>query len=377
MAWGNVFDLGDTLQNVAVIKSLQQRSQYLEEERAREAEKARVDALDRQQKEALRKVTLQKMMARDMVGRAQAEGLSGPDLNARVMELFPAYQRVYSGVGGDWGDATPDAILALGMDTDAEDEARKARLIEQAKYGVRDQYGDTPIDQAALRDRSELMNDQRDQQNRLAFEDYTSKLRRGDDEYKSKLRREEDELSSKLRQSEADVAFSRSSQQPKLTESQERSRMLAQVGRAGQKALIALLDKGYDPTSLMRGGIDKMTAGTSLNPLSSPEGQAYKSAGNAIVSSILYKLSGAQATKDEIEKQAGIYLPMPGDSPEQKQQKIDFIENTLSSMEGGVPGYAAPETPTGGRKPLPTGFVELPDGRVRGPDGRMYRRAGM
>ena len=361
--------LGDTLFRIASLEEADRRSKLLEAENAREQDQ---DQYTRK----LKQFALRRVMAQDLVRRARNEGLSGDALTARVGELFPAYQGVYSQTGDPWNDATPDAILALGMDSDAEDEARKARLIEQAKYGVRDQYGDTPIDQAALRDRSELMNDERDQQNRLAFEDYTSKLKRGDDEYKSRLRREEDEFSSKLRQSEADIAFSRSAQQPKLTESQERSRMLAQVGRAGQKALTALLDKGYDPTSLMRGGVDRMTAGTSLNPLSSPEGQAYKSAGNAVVSSILYKLSGAQATKDEIEKQAGIYLPMPGDSPEQKQQKLDFIENTLSSMEGGVPGYsdARPETD---RKPLPPGFVELPDGRVMGPDGRKYRRAGM
>lgn len=367
MAWGNVFDLGDTLQNVAVIKSLQQRSQYLEEERAREAEKARVDAMDRQQKESLRKVALQKMMARDIVGRAQAEGLSGPELNARVMELFPAYQQVYSGVGGDWGDATPDAILALGMDTDAEDEARKARLIESAKYGVRDQYGDTPIDQAALRDRSESINDQRDQQNRLAFEDYTSKLRRGDDEYKSKLRREEAEMEATLRGRESSAGG-----MPKLTEAQEKSRLFADLGRQGFNAMREIIGSGYDPASKVRGNIDRMSAGTGLaNMLASPKGQQWKSAANNVVSSLLYKKSGAQAPASEIEAQSSIYIPMPGDDPETVKRKMDFIEGALSSLEEGVPGGA------GGRKPLPPGFVELPDGRVMGPDGRKYRRAGM
>jgi len=156
--WGNTFNLGDVYQTSMLYRALQNREQENEFERQQKLEKQRIEAEDRQREAATRRVAVQKMMANDMYKRAMSEGLTGDALKSRVMELFPAYQQVYKTIGGDWQDATPDAILSLATPDDSVLDARKQALIEQAKYGVRSAYGDTPLDQEAIRMREEQRN---------------------------------------------------------------------------------------------------------------------------------------------------------------------------------------------------------------------------
>lgn len=85
---------------------------------------------------------------------------------------------------------------------------------------------------------------------------------------------------------------------------------------------------GFDPTSSKYRGHGKLPA-----EIQSKDYQQFKQAGKEILASILRKESGAAITEDEWDEYAILYLPMPGESSEVKQQKMQGIQQRLNSFK--------------------------------------------
>ena len=383
MAWGNVFDLGDTLQNVAVIKSLQQRSRYLDEEQERSREKARTEALDREQKAQMQRLAVQKMMARDIYSRAMSEGLQGDALIQRVGELLPAYQNVYKTVGGDWSDATPDSILALGMDTDAEDEARKARLQEGARYDVRHQYGDTPIDKYVL--------DEKAAQRGSLPQGY--RWGSGGAERIPGLDTPEQELDRKLREKAAPTYQDLNPQAKVLDpakqfdQRKQYSDLMSTIDTAIADAEEAYtLQSKTDRTGPILGGGGLVTQINKALP-GGEDIQRLEKAYNRQAASALAAFKALGMAGQLSDKEGEWVRSTEAQLSNDKEVNLETLSRGIALLkdrkkrisqlgsEYGLGEGDGMQPSTGGRKPLPPGFVELPDGRVRGPDGRTYRYA--
>lgn len=95
-----------------------------------------------------------------------------------------------------------------------------------------------------------------------------------------------------------------------------------------------LEDSGFDPTNIP----DRvLVPGTPLpdfarNYMTSPKYQQYNRAMLQFADMILRFVTGAQATKEEIQVQADIYTPKPGDSPETVAAKRRAREQALQDM---------------------------------------------
>lgn len=375
--WGNTFNLGDTLQTIALLEAAKSRQDYLGQASQLAAEEAERKRLENDQARQSKLFAARKMMAGDIVRRAQMSG----DPQAAIAQMIPAYQTVYGQLsGGDEWAPSIDEILAYGGADEAAAKAREAAMVESARLGVQDQYGETPSAQYRLRE-LEARRGSLPQGYRFAEGGMAERIpglpapSTPDQELQNKLALEAQRHQYRMAEKGAPTYSDLNPQtvQKPLTESQDRSRVFAEMGRQGLSAMREIMASGYDPTSMIRGNIDRMAAGTGpANALASGPGQQWKSALNNVVSSLLYKKSGAQATQKEIEAQSEIYAPAPGDDPETVQRKLRFIEDALSTIEGGVPGGGGPPPPTRG---LPPGARELPDGTIVGPDGRRYRRA--
>jgi len=375
--WGNTFNLGDTLQTIALLEAAKSRQDYLGQASQLAAEEAERKRLENDQARQAKLFAARKMMAGDIVRRAQMSG----DPQAAIAQMIPAYQTVYGQLsGGDEWAPSIDEIMAYGGPDEAVAKAREAAMVEQARLGVQDQFGETPNAQYRLREQ-EARRGSLPQGYRFAEGGAAERIpglpapSTPDQELQAKLAFEAQQHQYRIAEKQAPTYSDLNPQavQKPLTEGQEKSRMFSEMGQQGFRAMREIMDSGYDPTSVIRGNIDRMAAGTGpMNALASGPGQQWKAAVNNVVSSLLYRKSGAQAPASEIEAQSAIYAPAPGDDPETVQRKLRFIEDALSTIEGGVPGGAGGQSPMRG---LPPGARELPDGTIIGPDGRRYRRA--
>ena len=106
------------------------------------------------------------------------------------------------------------------------------------------------------------------------------------------------------------------------------------------KDLSSLENQGYDPTNIR----DKLTAGGSLNALSSADGQKYHQAAMNWVRANLRKESGAAIGAAEAEQEFRNYFPQIGDSDAviaQKAQMRQVVEDAMRTAAGPAIGRAA------------------------------------
>ena len=107
------------------------------------------------------------------------------------------------------------------------------------------------------------------------------------------------------------------------------------------KDLSSLEQKGYDPTNLR----DKLTAGGTLNALSSSDGQKYHQAAMNWVRANLRKESGAAIGAAEAEQEFRNYFPQIGDSDAviaQKAQMRQVVEDAMRTAAGPAIGRSTP-----------------------------------
>lgn len=134
------------------------------------------------------------------------------------------------------------------------------------------------------------------------------------------------------------------------------------------KDLSSLEKQGYDPTNIR----DKLTAGGTLNALSSDNGQKYHQAAMNWVRANLRKESGAAIGAAEAEQEFRNYFPQIGDSDAviaQKAQMRQVVEEAMRTASGpaiGRPAQSQPQQATTSSAPIPG---EVQDGyRYKGGD---------
>jgi hypothetical protein len=374
--------LSDTFFRIASLEEADRRNKILEQDRLDDEE-------DRKTKAAIRQVALKKLMAGDMYKRAKASGLEGPELEAKLMELLPAYQSVYSKIGGDLGFASPGEIIAAGGTDPAEEEARAEMMKKQAEYSVRSQYGDTPRDKfkigALEAQRGNLPQGYRFGQGGGAEripgletpeQEFQRQLRLKDVESQSALDREEQQHKYRLQEKQAPSYAELNGTAKPLTYEQGKASSFLSRMKTATDVIDELSGNGFSPDqgygiASKFGGLNEL-AGRSRYASMDENGQKWAQAEDEWVNAMLRTDTGAAYAKIEPEDIKAIFFPRAGDEDSVILQKKRARD---SMMEGMVPMTGARMQPGTGRKPLPPGFTELPDGRVRGPDGRTYRYA--
>jgi len=127
---------------------------------------------------------------------------------------------------------------------------------------------------------------------------------------------------------------------PKLTETQDKARFFASNMAQALPGLNALVAGGYMPNR-----VDQFAAGppspgylgataNALTPRSaaSPAGREFYDLGRSVLAAILRKESGAAITDDEWTSYGPIYLPWPGDEPQDVQRKMKVLNNMANNM---------------------------------------------
>jgi hypothetical protein len=378
--------LSDTFFRIASLEEADRRNKILEQDRLADEE-------DRKTKAAIRQVALKKMMASDMYKRAKASGLEGPELENKLMELLPAYQSVYSKIGGDLGFTSPGEIIAAGGTDPAEEEARAEELKTQANLRVRSQYGETAIDKykigALEAQRGNLPQGYRFGQGGGA--ERIPGLDTPEQDLQRQIRLEQAKLQDRLtvedrqhqyRLAEEQAKLNNTAPKPLTYEQGKASSFLSRM-KTATDVIDELSGKGFSPDqgygiAAKFGGLNEL-AGRSRYASMDENGQKWAQAEDEWVNAMLRTDTGAAYAKIEPEDIKAIFFPRAGDKDSVILQKKRARD---SMMEGMVPmtgsrmqpeGMGAPQMPTG-IKQVPREWM-LPDGRVIGPNGITYRFA--
>jgi hypothetical protein len=159
----------------------------------------------------------------------------------------------------------------------------------------------------------------------------------------------------------------------KQTEAEQKSQFYAQTMSSALPQMVGALASGYTP-----GRIDQFAAGPQASGIGgkiqanvprsfgSQAGREFYTAGRQVLAGILRKESGAAITDDEWQNYGPMYLPWPGDSPEEIQRKIQVLHEQAENAARGsgsayrywtAPQYLPGEALTGGQQPqgVPTG----------------------
>jgi hypothetical protein len=122
----------------------------------------------------------------------------------------------------------------------------------------------------------------------------------------------------------------------KLTEGQSKDIGYYARGSMANKALNTMENSMLSLGSQMGGGVPVIG-----NYLKDPKYQEAERAGREVLAVILRKDTGAAVTPSEFQVYGGMYLPMPGDSPETVAAKRQARENALRAIRMGA-GTARP-----------------------------------
>jgi hypothetical protein len=129
----------------------------------------------------------------------------------------------------------------------------------------------------------------------------------------------------------------------KLTETEEKSRFFAQNMAEALPKLTAAVQGGYSPSRMDQfaagppaSGIGGMVQQNIPRSMASDVGREFYTNGRQVLAAILRKESGAAITDDEWQNYGPMYLPWPGDSPEQIQTKIQNLYGITENMATGA-----------------------------------------
>jgi hypothetical protein len=381
--------LSDTFFRIASLEEADRRSKILEQDRLDDEE-------ERKRKAAIQQVAVKKMMAADLVRRAKASGLEGPDLQNKLLEMLPAYQSVYSKIGGDLGFTSPDEILAAGGTDPAEEEARAEMMKKQAEYSVRSQYGDTPRDKfkigALEAQRGNLPQGYRF--GRGGGAERIPGLDTPEQELDRQMRLEQAKLQSQLTEKAAPT-YSDLHPQAKQLDNSKLFEQRKQYGDLMSTIDTAIADaeeayklqQGTDRTGPILGGGGILTQLNKALP-GGDNVQRLEKAYNRQAASALAAFKALGMAGQLSDKEGEWVRSTEAQLSNDKDVNLETLSRGIALLkdrkgrisqlgsEFGLGDTAgARMQPGAGRKPLPPGFTELPDGRVRGPDGRTYRYA--
>ena len=120
---------------------------------------------------------------------------------------------------------------------------------------------------------------------------------------------------------------------PKLTDAQAKAFDMAERGQRLVPQIKEMLGT-INPTGIGANWAATMGPGLfsrAKSALVPGEEKQYWTAARDVLAAMLRKESGAAITKDEWDKFAPLWLPWPGDSEEERQQKIDMLEARIQS----------------------------------------------
>ncbi len=397
--WGQTFDIGEVLRMKMLMEQQDMRDRYLAEAQRRETAKANRELEQDKQERLQKQFVIKRLMSQDMVKRARLSGIDGDALAAKVGELMPAYGNVYKqAFGDDLMSMSPDDVIALGGVDDAALEARKQAMIDQAEYGVKHLYGDTPIDKAQLNSieamRGNLPQGYRFAQNGMA--EPIPGLRTPEQELHDKLQLEREQSKLRMAEKGAPTYADLNPQARPLTEGQADALNYATRMGEALKVINEIEKPSFDPSgnpvenqgawytpsrgqNIRRslGGINEAFGGGRYG-LMDEASQRFHSAQDAYILSLLRTDTGASYRNMEQDDIKSIFFPQEGDELSVKAQKKALRDATMEAVMS-ASGSAANDLKgrygIGGRKPLPPGFTILPDGRVMSPWGVPFRFA--
>jgi hypothetical protein len=161
----------------------------------------------------------------------------------------------------------------------------------------------------------------------------------------------------------------------KQTEAEQKSQFYAQTMTTALPEMVNALSGGYMPQR-----IDQFAAGPQSSGIGgriqqniprsfgSEDGRRFYTAGRQVLAGILRKESGAAITDDEWQNYGPMYLPWPGDSPEEVERKMQVLysqaENAARGSGSAYRYWTAPQfLPVNGQG----GQGAAPQGQPQGP----------
>jgi hypothetical protein len=140
--------------------------------------------------------------------------------------------------------------------------------------------------------------------------------------------------------------------QVKMNETQDKSHYFAQLMADNLPSIAKAAQGGYKPSQMdlsaagpPRPGFAGLVQQNTPRGFASEEGRNFYTAGRQVLAAILRKESGAAITDDEWQNYGPMYLPWPGDSPQQQQQKIMHLYELADTMAQGAGPAARYWTP--------------------------------
>ena len=129
----------------------------------------------------------------------------------------------------------------------------------------------------------------------------------------------------------------------KLTEKQAAALNAGRRIASNLPILNEVMQSGYDPSRIDATWQKFQGSSFAEMPLSmvaSDDGKRFYTAGRDILAAILRKESGAAITADEWTQFAPLWLPWPGDTPKQREEKMTRLSNQMESaaIEAGPEG---------------------------------------
>jgi len=135
---------------------------------------------------------------------------------------------------------------------------------------------------------------------------------------------------------------------PTLTEAQDKSRFYAQNMVEALPVMASVLQQGYTPNRTDQAAAGPPATGiigsvaNAFTPRSfaTDQGRSFYTEGRKVLAAILRKESGAAITDDEWTNYGPMYLPWPGDKPEEIARKMQVLYSMVDNMAMGAgPAY--------------------------------------
>lgn len=157
---------------------------------------------------------------------------------------------------------------------------------------------------------------------------------------------------------------------PQLTETQDKSRFFAQNMAESLPAMISVIQQGYMPNRTDQvaagppatGVVGSVANAFTPRSFATDQGRTFYTEGRKVLAAILRKESGAAITDDEWTNYGPIYLPWPGDKPEDINRKMIVLGNMANNMAlGSGPAYRFWAPPPAFAAPAAEdGVIDLP-----------------
>jgi hypothetical protein len=157
---------------------------------------------------------------------------------------------------------------------------------------------------------------------------------------------------------------------PQLTDVQDKARFFAQNMAESLPTMIGVIQQGYMPNRTDQvaagppasGVVGSVANAFTPRSFATDQGRTFYTEGRKVLAAILRKESGAAITDDEWSNYGPIYLPWPGDKPDEINRKMIVLGNMANNMAlGSGPAYRFWAPPPAFAAPAAEdGVIDLP-----------------